>query len=133
MANCKICGKPTNTHPWYCDECMEKYPTDKEKFELSKKRQLNIKSTSFENVIDVSGIKGVFLILALIAYCIAFLCLIIALAKLESRYDYDILGWMQYIMYCSGSLNRGLIFTVIYFISNISEKVDKISGCIAEK
>lgn len=40
MANCKICGKPTNTHPWYCDDCMRKYPTDKARFEKAKEKEL---------------------------------------------------------------------------------------------
>lgn len=123
MANCKICGKPTNTHPWYCDECMEKYPTDKEKFELLKERQFNMKSTQTDMILDTSGIKGVFLILAIIFYCIALACLFIGIVKSE----YDTFGQLIYILYCSSFLSGGLIFTIIYFISNISEKVNDIS------
>lgn len=40
MIKCKICGKPTNSHPWYCDECMKKYPTDKARFEKAKEKEL---------------------------------------------------------------------------------------------
>ena len=36
MADCKICGKPTNSHPWYCDECMVNYPSDKMRYIIEK-------------------------------------------------------------------------------------------------
>lgn len=37
MAECRICGKPTSSHPWYCAECMINYPTDKERSEKAEK------------------------------------------------------------------------------------------------